>query len=160
MKVKSVSITIIIDHFRILFCDVFSSREVEISFILFKIKLVKLHQRLNEFLSIYYKRIYNFIKDVNVKNKLISMFITIFSLLESAMLDFILRFFIRNIDDYKIRKEVTRDMTVIDRFLYFVYNLAEEAKRINMKIQKLANEKNKSNELLFYKSFMKKNLSK
>ena len=71
---------------------------------------------------------------MNVKNKFISMFATAFSLFKSTMLDVILRFFIRNIDDHEIRKKIIKDIAVIDRFLYFVYNLAEEAKRINVKI--------------------------
>ena len=76
------------------------------------------------------------------------------------MLDIILKFFIRNIDDHEIRKKVIKNIIIIDRFFRFVYNLAKEARRINVKIQKLAKKKNKSNELLFYKSFIKKNLSK
>ena len=143
-----------------MFCDVFSSREVEVSLISFEIKLIKLHQRLNELLFIYYKRICNFIKGVSAKNKLISMSAAVFSLFESTMLDIILRSFIRNIDDHEIRKKVIKDMIIIDRFFRFVYNLVEEARRINVKIQKFAKEKSKSNELLFYKSLMKKNLSK
>ena len=51
-------------------------------------------------------------KGVSVKNKLIAMFIATFSFLESAMLDIILRFFIRNIDDYEIRKKTTRSMII------------------------------------------------
>ena len=61
---------------------------------------------------------------------------------------------------YEIRKKVTRSIIIIDRFFRFIYNLAKEARRNNVKIQKLAEKKSKSNELLFYKSFMKKNLSK
>ena len=99
-------------------------------------------------------------KDVSAKNKFISIFTAAFSLFESTMLDIIFRFFIRNIDDYEIRKKVIRNMIVIDRFFRFVYNLVEKARRINVKIQKLTNEKSKSNKLLFYKSLLKKNLSK
>ena len=51
-------------------------------------------------------------------------------------------------------------MIIIDRFFRFVYNLVKEARRINVKIQKFVKEKSKSNELLFYKSLIKKNLSK
>ena len=44
------------------------------------------------------------------------MFATVFFLFESTMLDIILRFFIRDINDYEIRKKITRNMTVINRF--------------------------------------------
>ena len=88
------------------------------------------------------------------------MFVAAFSLLESTILDIILRSFIRDINDHEIRKKVTRNIIIINRSLRFVYNLIEKTRRINMKIQKLIEEKNKSNELLFYKSLVKKNLSK
>ena len=97
---------------------------------------------------------------MNVKNKFIAMFVAAFSLLESTILDIILRSFIRDINDHEIRKKVTRNIIIINRSLRFVYNLIEKTRRINMKIQKLIEEKNKSNELLFYKSLVKKNLSK
>ena len=42
------------------------------------------------------------------------MFATIFSLLELTMLDIILRSLIRNIDDHKIRKKITRNIIVIN----------------------------------------------
>ena len=111
-------------------------------------------------LSVYYRKTYNFIKKMNVKNKPISMFTTIFILFKSTIFDIILRFFIRNIDIYKIRKKVIRNIIVINRFLYFIYNFVKKTKRINVKIQKLAKKENKSNELLFYKSFMEKFLSR
>ena len=73
-------------------------------------------------------------KSVNVKNKLISMFITTFFLFESTMFNIILRFFIRDIDDYEIRKKAIKDITVINRSFRFVYNLVEKTRRINVKI--------------------------
>ena len=51
---------------------------------------------------------------MNIKNKLVSMFAIVFILFESTMLDTILRFFIRNINNYEIRKKVIRNIIVID----------------------------------------------
>ena len=62
------------------------------------------------------------------------MFIIIFFLLESAMLNIIFKFFIRNIDDHEIRKKVIQNIIIINRFLRFVYNFIKEIKRINVKI--------------------------
>ena len=97
---------------------------------------------------------------MSIKNKSVLIFATIFTLLKSIMLDMILKFFIRNINNHEIRKEIIRDMIVINRFFRFVYNFVKKTKHINIKIQKLTKKKSKSNELLFYKSLMKKNLSK
>ena len=85
-------------------------------------------------LFIYYKKTYNFIKRINVKNKFILMFAIIFILLKLIMFDIILKNFIRNINDYEIRKKVIYDMIVINRFLYFVSNFIEKIKHINVKI--------------------------
>ena len=54
------------------------------------------------------------------------MFTTIFILFKLTMLDIIFKFFIRNINDYEIRKEVIRDMIIINRFFRFIYNLVEK----------------------------------
>ena len=50
------------------------------------------------------------------------------------MLDIILRFFIQNINNYEIRKKITRSIIIINRFFRFVYNFIKEARRINVKI--------------------------
>ena len=42
-KVKIIFIFVIIDSFRILFYNLFSSKEIEISFILFKIKIIEFY---------------------------------------------------------------------------------------------------------------------
>ena len=62
------------------------------------------------------------------------MFAIMFILLESTMLDTILRFFIRDIDGYKIRKKIIREMIIINRSLRFVDNFIKKIKRINVKI--------------------------
>ena len=93
---------------------------------------------------------------MNVKNKPALIFITVFTLFKSIMLDIIFKSFIRNINDHEIQKKIIYDMIIINRFFRFVYNFIEKVKRINVKIQKLIKKENKSNELLFYKSLIKK----
>ena len=80
-------------------------------------------------------------KSVSVKNKSISVLIITFILFKSIMLDIILKSFIRNIDDYEIRKKIIRDMIVINQFFRFVYNFIKKIKRINVKIQKFIKKK-------------------
>lgn len=50
------------------------------------------------------------------------------------MLNIILRIFIRGFNNYKIRKKITRDIILINRSLYIIYNLIEKVYRINSKI--------------------------
>ena len=71
---------------------------------------------------------------MNVKDKPVLMFAITFILFKSTMLDIILRSFIRNIDNHKIRKKITRNIIIINRFFYFIYNLIEKIKCINVKI--------------------------
>lgn len=116
-KAKTALIYITVDNFRIVFCDAFSLKEVEIEdlFISFEIKLVELYQRLNELLLIYYKIIYNLIKDVSVKDRLISTSVFFeFNSLKSIFLNIILRAFIRDLIDFEIRKKVIKSITQID----------------------------------------------
>ena len=95
-----------------MFCDVFPSKEVEVLFISFEIKLVELYQRFNELLSIYYKRIYNFMKGVSVKNRSISTLTFLkFSFLELIFLNIVFRAFIRGLIDHEIHKKVIRGIT-------------------------------------------------
>ena len=111
-KIKFILTYIIIDNFRIVFYNAFSSKKIEISFILFEIKFIKLYQRFNELLSIYYKKTYNFIKNVNIKNRSIS--ISIFfelNFLKSIFLNIVLRAFIRELINHEIYKKIIRDIT-------------------------------------------------
>ena len=71
---------------------------------------------------------------MNVKDKPVLMFAITFILFKSTMLDIFLRSFIRNIDNHKIRKKITRNIIIINRFFYFIYNLIEKIKCINVKI--------------------------
>lgn len=108
MKTKIIFTHIIVENFRIIFYNVFSSKknEIEDFFILFEIKLIELYQRLNKLLSIYYKKTYNLIKRINVKNHsiLISIFPK-FNSLKSTFLNIVFEIFIRNLIDLEIRKK-------------------------------------------------------
>jgi len=53
------------------------------------------------------------------------------------MLNTILRAFIRGLSNSIIRAKATRGIAPITRLLKSIYNLAEEARRTNIKIQKL-----------------------
>ena len=150
----------IIQQFRAVFCERFPSKAVKATYIPSDIEITELRQRPEETLSTYYKRVLNLMQRVRAKDRPASTPNTAFTLLESSMLDIILRASIRGLNNHEIRKEATRDMASTDRSLYMIYNLAEEARRTNAEIQKLLNEKVKSDQLSFYKSLVERNVSK
>ncbi|KAF6240298.1 hypothetical protein HO173_001909 [Letharia columbiana] len=138
-----------IQQFRAIFCEKFPSKAVETY-----INVPK------ESLASYFKRVTNLMQRVGIKDRPAATPSAAFSLLESTMLDTILRAFIRGLNDQEIRKEATRGMASSDRSLHMVYNLAEEARRTNAEIQKLLDEESRSDQLQFYKSLVERNLPK
>ena len=76
----------------------------------------------------------NLINRVKVKNRPIITLSNVFILLESAMLNIIFRAFIRGLNDYKIHKKITRDITLTNRSLYIIYNFIKKVYCINSKI--------------------------
>ena len=148
-----------VDDFKALFCERFPSKIVETTPVAFDVELSDLHQKPDESLSTYYGRVTSLMRRIGAKDRPASTpSSTPFTLLESAMLDTILRSFIRGLNDPEIRKEATRGMAPSDRSLRNIYNLAEEARRTNLEIQKLLDEEAKTDELRFYKSLVQKNL--
>lgn len=67
--------------------------------------------------------------------------------LEAIILDIILRAFIKELNNFKTRKKIIRDMTSTNRFLNTIYNFIEKLYRINIEIQRLYEKKNKIEEL-------------
>ncbi len=97
---------------------------------------------------------------VEAKDKLTFSSFTILTLLKSAMLNIILWVFIKRILNHIVQREVIKDMIVTDKSLKFIYNLAEKVRWINLKIQKLFDEKVKLKKLIFYKKLTQKNMFK
>ncbi len=158
-EAKSAPTEATVNNFRTVFCEAFPSREIEASPIPFEVELAELHQRPNEALSAYYKRVSALMKGVGAKDRPASTPASPgLSPLESAFLDTVLRAFIRGLTDQEIRKEATRGMAQADRSLLGIYSLAEEARRTSLEIQKLLDEEAKTDELQFYKSLVQKNL--
>ena len=137
-----------VNAFKFLLCERFSSKAIEVTSVFFDVELSELKQRSDESLIAYYKRVINLMQRVEIKDR--ASIITLI-LLESIMLNIILRVFIRDLFDSEIRKKTTRDMTSSDKSLKIIYQLIEKARRINLKIQKLFDEKFKQDELIFYK---------
>ncbi len=146
--------------FKFLLCERFSSKAIEIFLISFDIELFELRQRSDEALVIFYKRVTSLMQHVEAKDKSAFSSFTILTLLKSAMLNIILRAFIKKISNHIIQRKVIRNMTATDKSLKFIYNLAEKARWMNLEIQKLFDEKVKLKELIFYKKLTQKNMFK
>jgi hypothetical protein len=150
--------------FKSLFCDRFSSRVVEIVSVLIDVELIELKQKSNEILTSYYKRMTSLMQRVDARDRSVSSSFThlfestLFSL-KSIMLNIILRAFIRELFESKIRREAIRDMISSDRSLRIIYQLIEKTRRINIEIQKLYDEEVRQNELSFYRKLIQQSLS-
>ncbi len=120
--------------FKFLLCKKFSFKAIKIFFILFDVKLFKLWQCSDEALIIFYKQVTSLMQCVEVKDKSTFNSFTILTLLKSAMLNIILRAFIKKISNHIIQREVIRNMIATDKSLKFIYNLAEKVKWMNLKI--------------------------
>ena len=162
MFIESTFIQSIINNFKYLLCERFFNKIIKVQLTFFDVKLNELRQKSNESLIAYYKRIINLMYRVEIKNRSIftSIDINIFSLLKFAILNTILRVFIKKLLNSKIRKKATRNIINLNKSLRSIYQLIEKTRRINFEIQKLFDEKLKLNELFFYKQLIMKNLSR
>lgn len=146
-----------VDSFKALLCDRFPSRIVEVVPVPFDVELSELKQKEDESLASFYKRVLSLMQRVGARDRPIAGS-TALTILESSMLDMILRAFIRGINDLEVRKETIRGMIAIDRSLKNIYQLAEEAKRTNLELQNLHDEELRHAELDFYKELVQRNL--
>jgi len=103
--------------FKFLLCERFSSRAIKIFLISFDVKLFKLRQCSDEALVIFYKRVTSLMQRVEAKDKSAFSSFIILTLLKSAMLNIILRAFIKKISNHIVQREVMRDMIATDRLL-------------------------------------------
>ena len=149
-----------VENFKALFCERFPTKAVEITPVPFDVELADLRQKPEEPLVAYYKRTTGLMQRVGLKDRQVATPLPTLTSVESAMLDTVMRAFIRGLANPEIRMEATRAMASGDRSLRMIYNLAEEARRTNIEIQKLHDEESKTDELQFYKDLVQKNLPK
>ena len=149
-----------VDNFKTLFCERFPTKAVEITPVPFDVELADLRQKPEEPLVAYYKRTTSLMQRVGLKDRQVTATLPTLTPVESAMLDTVMRAFIRGLANPEIRKEATRAMASGDRSLRMIYNLAEEARRTGIEIQKMHDEETKTDELQFYKDLAHKNLPK
>ncbi|MCJ1423137.1 hypothetical protein MMC29_001018 [Sticta canariensis] len=151
-----------VSSFKSLLCDRFPSRVVEVVPVPIDVELSELRQKSeeSESLASYYKRVTSLMYRVGARGRQGSVGNTALSSLESAMLDTILRAFIRGLASSETRREATTGMTSTDRSLKGMYQLAKEARRTSIEIQKLHDEELRQDELAFYKDLAVTNMPK
>jgi hypothetical protein len=147
-----------IAHFKSLFQERFPAKSLEISPVSFDVELNDLRQRPDESLLAYYKRVLCMMQRVGAKDRPTAN-AGVLSLLESAMLDTILRAFIKGIADEDVRRDSTKMLASSERSLRGVYALAEESRRTKLELQKLRDEEAKSKELDFYREVVQKTMT-
>ena len=149
-----------VERFKSLFCDRFPSKIVELTPVSFDVELAELNQRSDEPLLTYYKRVTNIMQRVGAKDRSASPSSAPLTILESAMLDTILRAFIRGLNNQDISREATRGMASAERSLRNIYTLADEARRTQEEIDRLQLEQSKTKEIEMLKSLLEKTMSK
>lgn len=77
-------------------------------------------------------------------------------ILESAILDVIMKTFVRSLLNDEVRKKTIRGLFTAERFLRGLCSLAKNADKFKKEFQKLMKEENKTRELKFYKDMMQR----
>ena len=149
-----------VDSFKALFCNRFPTKAVEITPVPFDIEVQDLRQNPEESLASYYRRTISIMQRVGLKDRQANNPVPLSSMapMESAMLDTVLRAFTRGLANPETRMEATRAMSSENRSLRTIYNLAEEARRMSIEIQKLHDEEARANEFQIYKDLVQKNI--
>jgi seryl-tRNA synthetase len=82
------------------------------------------------------------------------------SLLKSAILDVIMKTFVRELHDDDVRKKTIRELIAADRSLRRLCTMTENANRSKREFRKLMKKENKSRKLKFYKEMIQRIMSK
>ena len=124
-----------VKNFRNLLSERFPTKSSEVSTISFDTELSELKQH-DESLSAYYKRLLAMMQRVGARDRptQISESSPMLSMLEEAILESVIKAFLRGLADPDVRREATRAVAAPDRSLRGAYTLAEEARRTKAEI--------------------------
>ena len=122
--------------FKSLLCERFPSKAVVTSPISFNIELADLRQKEEEALATYYRRATTLMQRTGSRDRPASSHTASLTTLEAAMLDTILHAFIKWLHDPAIRMAAAPSMVSPTRSLRSIYITAEEARRVNIEIER------------------------
>ena len=150
-----------VKSFRSLLSARFPMKSAEVSSVSFDTELSELKQH-DESLAAYYKRLTVLMQHVGARDRPYQPTDANppLSLLEAAMLESIMKAFLRGLSDPDVRREATRGLATPDRSLQGIYNLADEARRTKSAVQKLDEEEHKAKENEILRSLVQKTMSK
>lgn len=143
-----------------LLCQRFPTKSSEVSTISFGTELGELKQK-DESLSAYYKRLTAMMQRVGARDRpQLGESSNELSMLEQAMLESIMKAFLRGLADPDVRREATTGLASPDRSLRGVFTLAEEARRTKSEISKLNEGEYKSKEVELLRMLVQKTMPK
>ena len=150
-----------VKDFRSLLCARFPMKSSEVSSISFDTELSELKQH-DESLAAYYKRLTVLMQHVGARDRPSQPTDANppLSMLEAAMLESIMKAFLRGLSDPDVRREATRGLASPERSLAGIYNLADEARRTKSAVQKLDEEERKTRENEILRTLVQKTMSK
>ena len=127
--------------FKTLFTEKYSLQFTEIASISFNNEIADLKQKDKEVLLMYYKQMSDLLIRIETKNRLRHHSeIVSLSSLKSAMLDTVLKFFIRSIQNTDIKKETLWELVTSEQSLQSIYTLTEKVRRVKIELCKLMNK--------------------
>ena len=147
--------------FRSLLVARFPTKSTEVSSISFDTELSELRQQ-DESLAAYYKRLTVLMQHVGARDRPVktSTADPPLQMLEAAMLESVMKAFLRGLADPDVRREATRGLATPERSLLGIYNMAEEARRTKAAVQKLDEEERKARENDVLRALVQKTMSK
>ena len=74
--------------------------------------------------------------------------------LKSIVFDTIFRAFIKGLSDYKIQKEILKNLNIPNRSLHYIYILIEKIRRTKTNYERFQNEKIKIKEFTFFRDII------
>ena len=95
---------------------------------------------------------------IKAKNKFNSKTKIMFSFLKLVMLNFIIRIFIRNLNDEQMKMNFIKMLISSERFFREIYILAEKFKKIKKNFQKFKNKQIKQEKLNFLRNIVQRNM--
>ena len=147
-------------NFRSLLCERFPAQSAKIATISFNTELSDLKQQ-NESLSTYYSRVSTMIQRVGARDRPTSILIgPQLTLLEEAMLDNVIRAFLKGLADQDVCREATRGLAATNCSLRGIYTLAKQARRTKDEFAQLEKEQFKSRENELLRAILEKNITK
>ena len=150
-----------VETLKSLFVQQYPTRVVEVPVTNFDTEISELGQQEGEALLAYYRRTLSLLSRIGCRDrpKKITPTATELTSLESAMLDTVLRAFVRGLRDGDLRRDALRGLVSQDRSLLAVYSMTEESRRAKSEYTRLQEELVKSQELQFYRDLAQRNMS-